>query len=71
MVVTSAHSQVVIRRVGGALVVTASASTHKIGTSVRGMVALGRDDDLFNVFFLPVGVIATIGRGRGVHPLEA
>ena len=39
-VITGAHSQVVIRRVGGAPIVAASAGAHKIGSGVLAMGTL-------------------------------
>ena len=70
MITTGTHSQVVIGRVGRALVVTTGTSTHKFTAGVQGVVTLGRDDELFNVFFFPVRVVMMIGGSGSVDPLE-
>ena len=70
-VITSAHSQVVVGRVGGAPIVATSAGAHKIGTGVLAMGTLRTFcNNKCNLLFVPVGVVATIGKGGSVDPLK-
>jgi len=70
-VITGAHSQVVIGRVGGAPIVAASAGAHKIGTGVLAMGTLRTfGNNRCNFLLVPVGVVATIGKGGSVDPLK-
>ena len=70
-VITSAHSQVVVRRMSRAPIVAAGASAHKIGAGVLAMGTLRTFcNNRVDFLFVPVGVVATIGEGGSIDPLK-